>query len=595
MLEPERQPASLLADPPRVITVIGEDFEIDVELVDDMGVPFDNIPAWADTTFTGSGSIIEVNGNEVVTIQPGVTDLGIEIAGLFENIMVRIAPRLYMTQSVQRLNRTIRIVAGRTGIIRVFLQDEERNIDDVFVELYQNGSLITTLDYPAQSLSPRTISDNVSTLDLPIPGQFMQPGLAVLVKLAGRTYPENGTPSSIDVLPVPEFHIRLIPIQVGSGQTGNVNSGNIDLFMEELLAMFPVNEYIADLHAPIIVGVNPDNQGELYNQALRAVRRVWIAEGRPDYYYYGVIPQETGGTIGLGYVSDLSEGFYGRQAVGWDRMPGASETLAHELGHNFGRLHAPCGGAAGIDPRYPYPGASIGTYGYEVEESQLKSPEIYKSFMSYCSPTWISDYTYTALLEFHLAVNDGQNDFKASRDVLLVSGQINNGELILDPAFRISAPPLLPKNSGPYTLSGLDEDGNQLFSISFSGARVSRGDAHSFAFAIPVDRVNIKELEAIRLQGRGLKALQRANVAAKLPQPNVKALPNISANRSGVKGVTLQWSSSRYKMAMVKNAQTGEVLGFTRSGASEIQTDASQLKLYFSDGVHTTTTKVSVQ
>ncbi len=598
-LEPERQPANLIVAESGVIAIIGEDFELNVKLVDDTGQPFEVVPAWVDTIYTGAdGSVVKIINDKVVTLQSGVTDLGIKIAGLFENVEVRVAPRLYITQSVQRLNRTLRLIAKRDGVIRFFLQKPVENINpaSVTVKVYQNGSLVETLNYPAQRITPREITDNISVLDLPVPGRFIQPGLSILVVYDGITYPEEA-PAAIDVQAVPEFHIRLLPIHVPlTGKTGNVNSTNVKDYLEEVRDMFPLNEYVIDLHPPITVDGNPENQSDFYHKALERVRAIWLAEGQPDYYYYGVIPQSRGGIVGLGYVSNLSRGIYARQAVGWDRMPGAFETLAHELGHNFGRLHVACDNPDNPDPNYPYPNGSIGTYGYEVDESQLKPPFVFKSFMSYCSPTWISDYTYEALLRFHLAVNPVPDNFRKSQDVLLVWGRMNNGELILEPAFRISAPPKLPEQTGPYSLSGYSEDGSPLFSISFAGTGVSRGNARHFAFAIPVERVNIKELETIRLTARGgLKALQHANVPAKLPQPHIKALPNITARQSGAKGITLKWSSSRYKMALVKNANTGEVLGFTSGGVSEIQTDASELKLYFSDGVHTTTTQVTVQ
>lgn len=48
-------------------------------------------------------------------------------------------------------------------------------------------------------------------------------------------------------------------------------------------------------------------------------------------------------------------------------------------------------------------------------------------------------------------------------------------------------------------------------------------------------------------------------------------------------------------MTLVKDADTGEVLGFTTGDVSEIKTNATALKLYVSDGVHTASKTISVQ
>ena len=71
----------------------------------------------------------------------------------------------------------------------------------------------------------------------------------------------------------------------------------------------------------------------------------------------------------------------------------------HEIGHNLGRSHAPCGGAGGPDPNYPYGGASIGQYGTDIQGNNVAfySPTSHVDMMSYCAPEWISDYTYEAL------------------------------------------------------------------------------------------------------------------------------------------------------------------------------------------------------
>jgi hypothetical protein len=79
------------------------------------------------------------------------------------------------------------------------------------------------------------------------------------------------------------------------------------------------------------------------------------------------------------------------------------DIAAHELAHTLGRMHAPCSnvgqGPGGVDPAYPHDKAGIGGFGYDVIKRQLKDPARYKDFMSYCSPYWVSDYTYAGLFE----------------------------------------------------------------------------------------------------------------------------------------------------------------------------------------------------
>src|SRR5215208_703168 len=82
-----------------------------------------------------------------------------------------------------------------------------------------------------------------------------------------------------------------------------------------------------------------------------------------------------------------------------------STTVAHEIGHALGRLHAPCppsgpNAPAFLDPNYPtwVPSGSIGEYGFNAESSTpVLSPATTRDFMSYCDPTWISPYTYENL------------------------------------------------------------------------------------------------------------------------------------------------------------------------------------------------------
>jgi hypothetical protein len=77
------------------------------------------------------------------------------------------------------------------------------------------------------------------------------------------------------------------------------------------------------------------------------------------------------------------------------------QVLAQEIGHAFGRRHAPCGNPAGPDPNYPtydsYPSGSIGEFGFDTSNSQVWNPAGTFDYMSYCGPVWTSPYTYIGL------------------------------------------------------------------------------------------------------------------------------------------------------------------------------------------------------
>ena len=84
---------------------------------------------------------------------------------------------------------------------------------------------------------------------------------------------------------------------------------------------------------------------------------------------------------------------------------GDGVTLAQEIGHAMGRLHAPCAVTApAIDPGYPAystgPQGSIGEVGIDCATLTSFAPgggTPTFDFMGYCPGKWVSPYTYQAL------------------------------------------------------------------------------------------------------------------------------------------------------------------------------------------------------
>jgi hypothetical protein len=60
-----------------------------------------------------------------------------------------------------------------------------------------------------------------------------------------------------------------------------------------------------------------------------------------------------------------------------------------------GRYHAPCGGAQGVDLKFPYTDGSTGVPGWRQSDGTIMNGA--SDIMGYCQPYWISDYTYKAL------------------------------------------------------------------------------------------------------------------------------------------------------------------------------------------------------
>jgi hypothetical protein len=157
------------------------------------------------------------------------------------------------------------------------------------------------------------------------------------------------------------------------------------------------------MHAPIGFSGNLSLFSE-WVRLLNLLTSLKQTEGAPaGQVYFGLVPH----TNSRGDRIPSSIGGVGwiglRVSVGFDD---GGYTAAHEIGHNFGLPHAPCGPVGDPDPYFPYAYASIGQYGYDVLSNDIINPgvpEYTKDIMSYCWPEWFSDYNYRKLYDDQLA------------------------------------------------------------------------------------------------------------------------------------------------------------------------------------------------
>ena len=258
---------------------------------------------------------------------------------------------------------------------------------------------------------------------------------------------------------MPTLNVTFVPViqkgmPIGRRVAGNVTNTNKASFLTTTQKMHPISAYNAADHAVYTTTTTDTLQDENGNNAwstiLGEIDMLRSAEGSSRYYYGVAKVAYSSGVAGVAYVSTAQ--LAAHAALGWDYLPSGSLVAAHELAHNWARNHAPCGGPAGVDPSYPHSDGSTGGYGLDVSAGTLKPPSS-SDIMGYCDPKWISDYTYSGVLDYLDPPGPlVQGSSALSQDVqpcLLVWGHIRNGELVLEPSFQLNTRPNLPPSGGP--------------------------------------------------------------------------------------------------------------------------------------------------
>jgi trimeric autotransporter adhesin len=102
-------------------------------------------------------------------------------------------------------------------------------------------------------------------------------------------------------------------------------------------------------------------------------------------------------------VGGVAAGLYA--AVGKDATHSSWERImVHEVGHTMGIPHAPCGGADGQDPSYPYAGGVMGKAPlFNSLTDLIANPSTGNAVwdvMSYCGGYWFSDYNIAKMQPF---------------------------------------------------------------------------------------------------------------------------------------------------------------------------------------------------
>ena len=413
----------------------------------------------------------------------------------------------YIVQAVQSADFPVPLVAGRPGLLRMFVAAPDAGGAPIplgWATFYQrDGSKYSVRVSPGDGAIPAEAEAAEGSLSLSanaeVPGDVLRPGAEMVVVLdpEGVLDPALGVPrripaagrTALDVYEMPAFDVTVVPFLLESEPDSSildVTSGLTaeDSLFEETRRLLPVGPMSVTVHEPVWTSTR--DAYALISQT-RAIR---VMEGGAGYYM-GTLPNPTAAT---GLASTPGKVMFS--------APGGG-VIAHEFGHNMHLSHAPCGGAGRPDPGYPHAGGVAGAWGWDRQSGRLVVPGV-SDLMGYCGGE-ISDYHFANALRWRLRNEAGVGAYYAgppTRALLLWGGVGTDGAPFLNPAFVFNGRPSLLDRTGAWRIVGEAGDGRVLFSQRFEMAETADGDGRSsFVLALAADSDWADALSRIVLTG----------------------------------------------------------------------------------------------
>jgi len=335
------------------------------------------------------------------------------------------------------------VVADREATIRVYVNPQaDYQARELVARVELGGSAPGAYDAKAFIGGPSNDADGNSTLNVQIPPNVIKPDTTYKVSLleSAGSYPGSVNGAEWGAAPLGAqttngmMEVILVPVSI-NGIVPKTDATSIKAYHDRLMKLYPVPEVDIQVRAVAqYTGTTPQANGSGWNSLLNWLMQLRSYDKPPGKkYYYGVIaPASSFQTFcGFGCVAGLSSqtqaqddpiyrvgsgvGFFPSGAT-----PSSPDTMAHEVGHTAGLGHAPCvppgSQIQGVDPNYPYGGASIGSWGWDLYTKNYLDPAKYKDMMSYCDPyIHVADWTFDKLFK-RIAYTNVANDVAVPSD-----------------------------------------------------------------------------------------------------------------------------------------------------------------------------------
>ena len=396
-----------------------------------------------------------------------VRGLDISKVSIFQTVEVP------LMENGQAQTSQIKVAKDKPAMIRVYVKPQTGwTARNVYAELKYGSQTLTKQIHVLTESNPDRLT---TTFNFDIPVEAMAGNLQYSVAIreaadvasaAGNDnnsqWPASGTATVTVTDTLGPLKIVIIPVQYnadGSGRLPDTSASAIQLYHDGFYSFYPAADVqitVGDVY-PFSGTITATGGG--WTQILSAIQQLRTTRGAAfDEYYFGLFQPTAdfgvfcanGCVAGMSNLASSPSQSWARSgtALGYgDSL--AATTMIHEIGHCFGREHAPCGlGGQQPDPQYPYANAKIGVYGYNILTKFLEIPSSnVTDFMSYCEPYWVSDYTYKALFTRLVAVNAQALVLPPPEARTMWSSVAidkMDGEIIPNPAMEMIEPPVSP-------------------------------------------------------------------------------------------------------------------------------------------------------
>jgi hypothetical protein len=390
-----------------------------------------------------------------------------------------------------------KLIPNKSALLRLhILNNQPTPVPDIQAQaILNNTTTPLTITKPAQLPATKNVNATNQSYRIVLDKTLMQPGLNISVTIAGAEQtitPIFGIENKL--------YITLVPIRITKPTTGEATTGvvpNLQTIRNGFLRLWPFSEI--NLQTRALYTSSAENADDM-EDVLPEIAELRELDNERSHYYgffsddiYSLFDFD--GFGGIAYLSSTA-------GIGSDRDPGLSIML-HEVGHNFSLHHINCGNPVEYDSLYPYSTNSIGTLGVNADFSMFYQPANYRDVMSYCSPEFVSDYSYKKAQDYL-----EQNPSRAFRSTSLQktaasiqSSWFISGQILTDNSVKLRR--LIPVNrqstfqeNGQYQLIITDTTGNthKQFFDTRKLDHANQNSAQFFSLFIPYTEIQKLEI-----------------------------------------------------------------------------------------------------